>query len=302
MPAVAAALCALAIAGCGLGAGDEAGEAELTVTRDYGSELMLRAEAEISESDTVLRLLDGEAEVETRFGGGFVQSVDGLAGGRGDGSRSDWFYYVNGVEAGIGAAEYEPADGDRIWWDHRDWSAAMRVPAVVGSWPEPFLGGHGDERWSVGVYCGGAREPCAEVERRLSERGVDTSEAAVAEQGADGEIRVLVGPWEEIGGDRVASLLASGPERSGVFARFSGGAASPRLELLDRKGNVSEALVAAGGLIAALRPAEGPPTWIVSGTDAAGVAAAAELFGEELRDRYALATDEEGGARPLPTG
>ncbi len=61
----------------------------------------------------------------TRFGGGFVQSIDGLAAGTNGGRRSDWFFYVNGIESPIGSAEYDPSGGDRIWWDYRDWSAAI---------------------------------------------------------------------------------------------------------------------------------------------------------------------------------
>ena len=79
---------------------------------------------------------------------------------------------MNGVESPVGAAEYEVEDGDRIWWDHRDWSTAMRVPAVVGSWPEPFLHGSDPddaegESWGAGVFCGGARSQCALVNQRL---------------------------------------------------------------------------------------------------------------------------------------
>ena len=68
-------------------------------------------------------------------------------------ARSDWFFYVNGIESPIGAAEYELGDGDRVWWDYRDWTAAMRVPAVVGSWPEPFVHGFDGERWTAAVVC-----------------------------------------------------------------------------------------------------------------------------------------------------
>ena len=86
-----------------------------------------------------MRVLDRNAEIETRYGGGFVQSIDGLAAVEEAGAGpSDWFFYVNGVESEIGAADYPLHGGERIWWDYRDWGAAMRVPAVVGSWPEPF--------------------------------------------------------------------------------------------------------------------------------------------------------------------
>ena len=110
------------------------------MTRDYGADELIEATLEDPpESETVMRMLDSEAEIETRYGGGFVQSIEGISGTAEGGRTSDWFFYMNGVESSIGAAEAEVRGGDRIWWDHRDWTEAMRVPAVVGSWPEPFL-------------------------------------------------------------------------------------------------------------------------------------------------------------------
>ena len=78
--AAALALCAAAAAGCGLGPGKDEGDVDLTVTRDYGTKVMLQKTDSIRESDTVLRLLDRNAEITTRYGGGFIQSIDGLAG------------------------------------------------------------------------------------------------------------------------------------------------------------------------------------------------------------------------------
>src|SRR3954454_14421221 len=129
--------CSAAVAACGFGAGPSSvGTATLTVTRDYGSKTLVEAtDSEPPSSETVIRLLDSHADITTRYGGGFVQSIDGLAGT----GSSDWFFYVNGTESPVGAADVHVEGGDRIWWDYRDWSAAMSVPAVVASWPEPFL-------------------------------------------------------------------------------------------------------------------------------------------------------------------
>ena len=46
--------------------------------------------------------------------------------------------------------------------------------------------------------------------------------------------------------------------------------------------------------MAAVRPADGPPTWLVTGTDPAGVEAAAGALGDELRNHYAVAVDQAG--------
>ena len=96
----------------------------------------------VHEGDTVMRMLRSKFDVTTRFGGRFVQSIDGLAG-QGAGGQVDWFFFVNGVEADKGAAEWHVSPGDRIQWDRRDWGAAMRVPAIVGAYPAPFTTGDG---------------------------------------------------------------------------------------------------------------------------------------------------------------
>src|SRR5262249_19207747 len=153
--AAVAALCAVAAAGCGLGPGADKGDVEMTVTRDYGDHLILRKTDSINESDTVLRVLDRNADIATRYGGGFVQSVNGLAGGESGGRRTDWFFYVNGIESPVGSAEYRPGGGDKLWWDYRDWTSAMRVPAVVGSFPEPFVHGFQGNRYRIAVDCEG---------------------------------------------------------------------------------------------------------------------------------------------------
>jgi Domain of unknown function (DUF4430) len=298
--AVAVALCAAAAAGCGVGAGDDTGEVELTVSRDYGSEVLVDERDSISESDTVLRLLDRSAEVETRYGGGFVQSIDGLSGGRADGRASDWFFYVNGIESPVGAAEYELGDGERVWWDHHDWTSAMRVPAVVGSWPEPFVHGFDGERYLAEVRCARAEKVCGTVSERLESAGAEV--VAPIDEGtepAGPRVAVLVGTWARLRTDRDARLLASGPEESGVFARLSGGRRA-LLTLLNQRSEVAGSLGRGAGLVAALRPDEGPPTWVVTGTDPTGVAAAAELLGEPLGDRFAVATDRGGEPIGVP--
>jgi hypothetical protein len=303
MPAAAAALCAVAVAGCGVGSGGDAGEADLAVTRDYGTSELVRESTGITESETALSQLDSAVDVETRYGGGFVQSIDGISGGEEDGRRNDWFFYVNGIESSVGAAEYDLSDGDRVWWDHHDWSTAMRAPAVVGSWPEPFVNGYDGRDWSAGVYCGGAEGACERVSRALEDEGVNTGSEPGPEDdevGADGEIRVLVGPWQAIGDDPVARLLAGGPQRSGVFATFSGVEPSVGLTLLDDRGRVAEVLTGGAGLVAALRPGDSPPTWVVTGTDDRGVAAALDLLGERLTDHFAVAIVENQGFVSVP--
>ena len=130
----------LALAGCGgtsAGEGGEAGTAALWVTRDRGAEVVLTAE--VPAGLTVLQALDQVADIETRYGGRFVQAIEGIEGSLA--RRRDWFYFLNGIEPDVGAAEVRLRAGDVAWWDFRSWSGEMQQPVVVGAFPEPFRHG-----------------------------------------------------------------------------------------------------------------------------------------------------------------
>ena len=286
VPAAAAFMAAAFGTGCGLGPGDSSeGKATLTVTRDYGADVLIEATREDPpESETVMRMLDSEAEIETRYGGGLVQSIEGISGAAEGGHTSDWFFYLNGVESSVGAADTEVRGGDRIWWDHRDWTEAMRVPAVVGSWPEPFLqASAGTERLPVRVVCAGDETPCKAAEEALADAGVTTVVATLGDEEPGRSLRLVVGEWADVRSDPPARLIERGPQASGVFAR----AAAGEIELLDASGD------AAGegtGLLAATRVGEDPPTWFATGTSPEGVLDAVSVLGsDEVHNSYALA-------------
>ena len=296
------AVLAAAASGCGLGPGEEtASEGSLTVTGDFGTQPIGRKRiAGVSESETVMRLLQRDFEVETRYGGNFVQEIDGVAGGREGGRRVDWFFYVNGIESSAGAGERRVQPGDRIWWDHHDWSATMRVPAVVGSFPEPFVSGSEGRKLPVRLVClGDSDAACDEVETRLRDAGITDTARSVLEQSAGREVlRVLVGPWAQMRRDTAARKLEGGPSESGVFARPT--RAGDRIDMLDVHGRTVRTLGSGGGLLAATRIEAQQPTWMVTGVDAAGVAAsAAALTEQELEDHFAIAV-EAGRTVPLP--
>ncbi|MSO41445.1 MAG: DUF4430 domain-containing protein [Solirubrobacterales bacterium] len=298
---VLALACAMAAAACGLGPGGDEGVAEVTVTRDYGAEVLADESPDLKGSDNVMRALDRSADVETRYGGRFVQSIDGLGGGQTGGRLYDWFFYVNGIEAPRGAADFDLSAGDRVWWDFHDWTDAMRVPAVVGSWPEPFVNGFDGRRYEVSVDCRGAEDACDRVRGSLEHAGARLVDSD--EEGVTGSARVMVGPWERIRRDGVARLVEQGPGRSGVFADFYLGAPEGwQLVLQDASGAPSRTLGPGSGLIAALLEGEGPPTWLVTGTDPEGTALAAEsLAPDALRNRFAVAIEAGGKPEPVPT-
>jgi hypothetical protein len=144
----------LALAGCG-GAERHAGTATLWVTRDRGSSVLV--DTSVPAGQTLLRALRSKAKVGTRYGGRFVQSIDGVDGSLA--KRRDWFWFVNGLAGDRSAVEYRLRPGDVAWWDYRDWTNDADVAVVVGAFPEPFV--HG--------YAGNVR-PAAVVYRRPADR------------------------------------------------------------------------------------------------------------------------------------
>jgi hypothetical protein len=298
--ALAAAFLALlaGLAGCGVGPGEElGGGAQLRVTRDFGHQLLGSAErAELREGQTVMRLLQSEREVETAYGGGFVESIDGLAS-EGSGGGRDWFYFVNGLEADVGAAEYRLSPGDVVQWDYRYWQAAMRIPAIVGAFPEPFLHGTEGERIPTRVECAeSSPAACEEVKRRLSDAGVPATGAPLGAPAAGDVLRVVVGPWQVARGVRALQPLERGPEASGVFARFD--SEGEELALLDERGQESEVAPPGTGLVAATERDGEQAVWAVTGLDEEGVQAAADSLDQDvLRDAFAVAASPDGPVR-----
>ena len=249
------------------------------VTREFGRIGMYSGTVGVRESDDAMRLLTRFTDrVDTAYGGGFVESVDGFESTSSGSSRSDWFFYLDGSESPVGALEAEVPPGSTLWWDRREWSAATHVPEVVGSWPRPF--GSGVE---FSVECLGSRRSlCSGISRDLEGTG------AVLDHGASSErspLRVLVGPWEEIRTDPTAALVERGPGTSGVYARFVARGGSWSLQPLDSFGRPA-GRPGPGGLVAAVRSDSGGVVWLVTGTDASAVPE--RLVGKDLIRRYSV--------------
>jgi hypothetical protein len=274
-----AALSALALAGCGLVTAAAPTSVQVLVTRDFGYRVVdreggLRATA----GETVSGLLDSK-----------------LAAGAGTGGT----YFVNGVQALKSPAATAVLPGDHVWWDTREPGAAAATPAVVGAFPEPFLNGLEGRRLPTRVECASAStSACNTITARLRAAGVPAAVAAIGSGSAPETLRVMVGPWADVGSDVEAGIIADGPATSGVYARFS--TSGQALTLLDVHGRPVRTLRGDAGLVAATMRAKEAPVWVVTGTDAAGVTLAARAFdAATLADRFAVAL-EDGGAIALP--
>lgn len=270
--ALALVLAVTALAGCGASAIETSDDISLTVTRDFGARDVV--------SGVVQR---------APAAGGLTRILQPFGNPRGAQSL-----FVNGILADKPISELEVNGGDRVWLDQHAPGVAREISAVVGAFPEPFLHGVDGKRLPVRVECDDPRAgSCAAVAEKLISLGVVAGRSVIGRSAADVTVRVLVAPWKRLRGREFeADSIDRGPRESGVYARFD--ASAQRLLVLDAAGKVASTLGAGTGLIAAIRAPDRQPVWFVTGTDVAGVDAAARALDESvLSDRFALAISDD---------
>jgi hypothetical protein len=285
---------AAALAGCGLQGGSASSGVTLTVTRGFGARTVAaRSYRSIPGATTVLGITQRSFPVRLTGRRPPVQAIaDATAS-----SRDAWFLYINGSAVALGPAASSLHSGDQIWWDLHP--AAAATHSIVGSFPEPFVHGIGGKRLPTTLECASdVGQACRQVTAALEAIGVPVAVQAPGTGSGTDSLAVAVGTWADLRGEIVAELLQKGPSASGVFARFTRSGRS--LELLNAQGAAVQRVTTGGGLVAAIGQGSTPPTWLVTGTDPAGVTSAAgALTPNRLHDRFALAISA-GADTPLP--
>lgn len=301
LSAIAGLLVAATIVGCGLGLPNTPSGVKMLVTEDFGSTTLLSVSAPKAGLGTAIGLLMRNVKVLRQHRDGAVKSIDGHSGGEQEGRPTGWFYYVDGEEASIKAAERAVHAGDRIWWDLHDGSQSQHVPAVVGSFPAPFQDGLGGKRLPVVLECAKpGSSPCHTISHRFTALGIVAGFAAlgtVGEGSEEDDLKVLVGTWAQLASSPAVRTIEKGPALGGVYMRATEGGRG--FALLGRDGSVTATLGGGAGLVAATRYSGAAPVWVVTGTDAAGVRRAAANFDAASLDRHfaiAVEPSESGTA------
>jgi len=277
---------------------------DLRVTRRFGSAPLLQRSVAPRASEDVLSLLSREATVTTAYGGGFVESIAGIASGYSGANplREDWFFYVNGVQSHVGAAEVTAAPRDRVWWDFHAWDFAASVPAVVGQFPAPFVTGGRSRAITRVLYADGYVAEAAAITAALSSAGATSTVAAPLSAAALKQPghAVLVGSIDLLRALPAVTDAFEHPQGSGLFARFGSSGA----EALDEHGAVSLRVPGAGAVMATVKPADPDAAlWLVTGTAPADVHRSAMLLtdgGGSLAGHFGVLETRDGSVRPLP--
>lgn len=290
------AICVLLGTGCGSAVGGSdttsgGSDTTLSVTRDFGAQnLSAQTSVPLTAGLTVMRQLQKTHETDEAYGGRYVSAIDGLA----EDSTDSWLFYVDGVEAPVGAGSTRLRAGQSVQWDFHAWQNVRTGGAIVGSWPRPL-----DER-GVRLVCLPVTTPACKVVRDALDAAGIAFGVATEHRRTHGNppVDLLVGSWRDLRSRGGLPRLDRDGASNGAFAEFSSDGS--QLTPVDAAGESASPLGAGTGLLAAF--ADGKRLrWLITGTDSVGVERAAELLAEpkELAERFGLMVSADA-VTPLP--
>lgn len=268
---------------------------KLIITKDFGREEILTKEITYETNMTVMDLLfKTDLEIKAGYSGSFVDGINDLltkgAGLKGD--RYDWFYFVNGIFADVGAMDYFPQPGDVIWWDYRSWKATGASPnAVIGSFPETFKYSYlGKINPTIIMASEQDLDLAKSLKTKLEDLGVSQVEISdvLTEKIENPQgPTILLGKWDLLKETDYVKKLNENYNRAGFYGFFS----DSDLNLLDHALKPVKTVSEKAGLIISTGQGSGDfnPLWIVTGIDQEGFTKAVETLINEhkkLRGLY----------------
>jgi len=274
-------------------------ELSMAVSKNFGGNRLSAGKMEGSPGNSLMDVLKAHLDIETAYGGSFINSVNGIASERGSFTNpgTDWFLYINGICCDTGAGDYVISAGDSVWLDYHGWQMGPSNAAVVGLYPEPFLHGYRGKQLPVYILADEENRDLADkLSSSLVSRGVQN--VSVAEMSNELLANrkgptIVLGVWSKIQQFPYLSSLNDAYRKNGMGIHFT----SDGVELLDYSGKKADILNAGTGVIAASGEGLGDasPLWLISGTDPEGFRHAANIlvnYSGELAYYYGAAVNE----------
>jgi len=195
----------------------------LVISTGFGAGVLRDVLIDFQDGSDVMEVLAAQAEVKTAYGGGFVNSIDGIESTFGaTGEPRDWFYWVAGRMGQVGAADQRLTGGETIWWDYHAWQGSGSVPVVLQAFPDP---------WTDAPLALLAESGADPVAAWATAQGLDVDAARPLSPLPAGSA-LVVAATAELGADTwLAEMLDRGAQ-AGVFVAIDG----PALLALDHAG------------------------------------------------------------------
>jgi hypothetical protein len=282
---------------------ENSSQVRVVVTRDFGHQVMLDELVPIDSNTSAMEALREVAEIETAYGGGFVNAINSVHSGYSGShtSKEDWFVYFNGISSNVGALDYTLHPGDTEHWDFRDWDFRQFVPAIIGDFPEPFLHGYrGVVYPTVITYQDGWEGEAREIAERLSQLGVESISSKNVDELLDDEKEssnlILLGTSD----CQLIGEINQPWNKLGFYCHFE----NSSLKVFRSTGDLAAEYEAGVGVIQATQNPWNPKgvgvcenvVWMLSGLDETGVKNAVDTLVNHHNDfEYACAVVVAGG-------
>ena len=270
----------------------------VVVTQNFGRELILEQKIESGSDTSAIDALQIVADVETKYGGYFVSSINGISSeceGESQ-SKKDWFFYINGIASNIGARDYILRDGDVEHWDFRAWSYHQFIPVIIGDFPQPFQSGYQNKlKPTLVVYEEAFPAEAETLVKKLEGYGVTEVSAVsyglLSNEAKENSNLIIIAVPHNI----LISELNNAHKKLGFYAYFE----QNTLISLDAEGNLSREFVKGCGLMQATQNPWNPKgigsgenvVWVITGTDVNSVKSAAEMlitYNDGLRRTFSV--------------
>lgn len=260
----------------------KARKVDLLITRDFGTRTLFAKTVGYKENATILDVLKSNLQIETKYGGSFINSINGLVGStRGaNGKRQDWFNYINGICCDVGVLDYNLETAAAIWWDYHPWMMGPSIATVIGSYPEPFLHGYeGKVKPTIIMSSEDDLDLSKSLQAALKSQGVSQVKVINFNEG-NLETRpgptIVIGKWDKLKQIDYLEKLNQAYSKTGTCVYFS----DKGLELLDYSGKAAKKIDGSAGVIVATGQGLGDdsPLWLVAGTDEAGLHSAINVL------------------------
>lgn len=261
--------CLLFTYGCNESIGNN-GMVEIITSKNFGAEILSNKSLEIADRTTVLDVMEEDYEIETAYGGDFVNGIDGLESGftnQKDRKKVDWFYYINGILAQVGSGDYELTEGDLVIWDYHYWDQPAYLNSIIGAYPMNFINGYSGNILSTSIfYTDGYDAQGNKLKAFLRDEGVSNiSVSTVNEellQNNEGNT-IVIGLWDELLKTELIQDLYKNKKKIGLFFEIN-----ESIEALDYKGNVVRRYDKGAVITSVLKDySVMSTTWIVTGND-----------------------------------
>ncbi len=294
---------------CSQNTDNTVGIVKLQVTKDFAQETIFAKNLKIDSSKSVMNILQDNLQVDTAYGGSFINSINGMKSGYTNTSgdkkqKMDWFYYVNGIMTAVGAGDYIPVKGDNIWWDYHSWGNTTFTPAVIGAFPQPFLNGYENKNPGTLILTTEEQKSSAEkIQKKLKELGVKNIEIKDYSKDAleqSEKITLVVALWSEIKNSPFWQGIMENKNKTGLFVNFNN-----KVEALNINGKVMRTFTENTGVILATGSGLGDstPLWLVTGYDLKGLQNAENIIinqPEKLQKKFAvIVVDEKVVSLPI---